>query len=222
MANLETANPAAEWSPVQAQAAQQLPAMPPMAPWMYAISDQRWRVDGDEIVPDLITVSLEPGVNHTGPEVKGGMGQGEISGTELACAKRGLRLLNPGEPAAQAAFGGSYIVGHPVAGGRVFLDRYVRPIAGSARTILDAEGRRGALVRLRDALGLTPPEYVLEDMLERLLQDHGAAASRKEDPRQAALAAEYQRQIDVIRQALSPAAPPTPKRGRKVTEDSQP
>ena len=195
--------------------------MPPMAPWLYAYSQQRWRVDGDEIVPDLITFSLEPGVNHPGPEVKGGMGQGEMSGTELACARRGLKLLQPGDPAVQAAFNGSYIVGHPVPGGRVFLDRYGRPIPGSARTVLDTEGRRNALVRLRDAMGWSPPEYVLEDMRERLLQDHGAAASRKEDPRQAALAAEYQRQIDIVSQALSPAPPPS-KRSRKAVEDSQP
>lgn len=204
------------WSPNLGGAEQiNLPRIPPGPPWLYAHHPNRWTVDEEagEVLPDLTTLSGEPGVNNTGKEVKGG--GGDLSGAILKAQQRGFTVFTS---TAIPGVGASYIRPVTTRGGVCYLPYPAEAIAGTAVIRVDADRNREMLKAFKAAYKLVPPVHVLEAMLERLKVQHArASVTADRDPLKAELAEQYAARIKVLKDTLNPPKPAR-KRAPKAGE----
>ena len=200
---------------VQGAAVSQLPRG---WPWLYAYHPQRWQVQHGRIVPDLLVLSLEPGVGDTGPQYQDPTTRllapaGDPRPAIMSATRRGMIVLDPGDPRV-----GDYAIEHPCRDGRVWLDRHARPIPGTAEVQIDTAASAEWRARVAAAMGWEPASHVLEAMLDRAERDHAAHVVHAGHPLHQREAARLAAEIETIRAALAPPAPPilTTPRGRST------
>ena len=217
------------FAPRQPRAAVALPRLPTGYPWLYAHYPSRWRVEGGELVPDLIQVSLQPGVSGTGRE--DGTGGGMADGAILDMQRRGAVVFT--DPTLGGALDGeSYVARVQTRGGYTWIDYAAEPLANSAKLKIDPARRLRLLRALRDLV--EPPEpHIIEAAMDRLERDH-AAAYRDADrnPIKQREVARLSAELDVWRAALEqgtpapvieadePAPKPKARRTRSKTADA--
>jgi len=217
-----TEAPKAEgWSPFTPSVAAALPKLPPGNPYVYAHYPTRWLVDSEsgEILPDLVSISLQPGVNGAGKEVPGGGGDpiGALNGAQ----RRGATLLVEDRlRSVEAALGAPLYRQECTTGGYVWLDHATEAIPGTNQTRADDGRRLAMLLAIREVLA-PPAPHVLDAMLERIERDHAEAAQDADrNPLAARQAARLQAEADIVRAALAPPEPaPTTRSRRKAAPD---
>ena len=198
------------WTPATATAAGGGPDLPPGNPYLLAHHPARWAVVGDEVLPELIQISGQPGVSHTGREVRGG--GGDMSGAILAAGRRGLVVIEgEREQAVSSALGSPLYRRIEVRGGAAYLDHGSVHVPGTRTVGQDPERYVAMLRAIRDVLP-PPMPHVLEAVLERVERDHAAASiAADRDPLAARRRDELADHIDVLRAALDPEPAPAPK-----------
>lgn len=208
-----------DWQPHVPAARAQLPKIPAGSPWLYAHYPHRWMIEQGEIVPDLTTVSLEPGANNAGKEVPGGGGLPD--GAILAMQRRGAKVFID---TMLPALGASYVKRVRTEGGHVWLDYAADAIPGTAQVRIDPERRIAVLRALRDQVA-PPAPHVIEAIIERTERDHAAAfAEADRNPLQAREAERLAAELKIWRAALEPDAEPEshqPRRRRKASEPEE-
>jgi hypothetical protein len=209
------------WSPYTPTVAAALPKLPPGNPFVFAHYPTRWYVDAEsgEILPDLVSISLQTGVNGTGKEVPGG--GGDPIGALNSAQRRGATLLvEERQRTIEQSIGGPLYRRVQTTGGYVWLDHATEAIPGTNQLRADDARRLTMLRAIRDVLA-PPAPHVLEAMLERIERDH-AEASKDADrnPLAARQADRLAAEADIVRAALAPPEPaPTTRSRRKAATD---
>lgn len=205
------------WTPHTPTASAALPTIAPGNPFLFAHYSNRWTVDAEagEILPDLVQLSLQPGVGGVGKEVRGG--GGDPSGSILSATRRGATVIvDDLEHRVSSALGGPLIARVPVRGGHVWLDYATDAIPGTPHVSTDSARRLDMLRAVRDVLQ-PPAPHVLEAMIETRERDHAAASMEADrNPIRARERDRIAAELDILRAALAPEeAPPSNRRPRR-------
>lgn len=192
------------YQPRQPAAAVELPRLQPGHPWLYAHHPSRWRVEGRELVPDLVHVSLQPGVSGTGRE--DGTGGGIPDGALLEMQRRGAVVFFDTQLGG-ALDGESYVARVRTRGGYAWVDYAAEPIANSPQVRIDEDKRLRLLRAVRDMVP-APEPHILEAGLDRCERDHAAAyADADRNPIKQREADRLAAELEVWRAALEQGTP---------------
>lgn len=188
-------------------AAVNLPRLEPCAPWLYGHYATCWVVLGNELVPDLHKISLQPGVNDAGQEYDD-TGAGVPNGAVNAAQRRGAHVFT--DTTLSGELDEPYLRRVRARKGYVWLEHCAEPLAGSMQVKIDDAKRLHMLRTMRDMV--QPPEpHIIEAAIDRCERDHAAAfADADRNPIQKRAADRLAAELEVWRAALEQGTP-TPK-----------